>query len=33
MLNKSFWVIYFHFNIFSEKKQKKQVLKFEFLSF
>ena len=33
MLNKSFWVIYFPFNIFSEKKQKKQVLKFEFLRF
>ena len=24
MLNKSFWVIYFHFNIFSEKKAKKK---------
>ena len=22
MLNKSFWVIYFHFKIFSEKKKK-----------
>ena len=33
MLNKSFGVIYFHFNIFSEKNSKKQVLKFAFLGF
>ena len=24
MLNKSYWVIYFHFKIFSEKKQTKK---------
>ena len=24
MLNKSFWVIYFHFKIFSEKKKNKK---------
>ena len=24
MLNKSYWVIYFHFKIFSEKKKKKK---------
>ena len=33
MLNKGFGVIYFHFNIFSEKKAKKQVLKFAVLGF
>ena len=33
MLNKRFWVIYFHFNIFSEKTAKKQVLKFAFFGF
>ena len=31
MLNKSFGVIYFHFNIFSEKTANKWVLKFAFL--
>ena len=30
MLNKSFGVIYFHFNIFSEKTANKWVLKFAF---
>ena len=33
MLNKSFGVIYFHFNIFREKTAKKQVLKFVFWGF
>ena len=33
MLNKSFGVIYFHFNIFSEKTAKKQMLKFAFFGF
>ena len=35
MLNKSFGVIYFHFNFFSKKKkqQKKQMLIFIILSF
>ena len=33
MLNKSFGVIYFHFNIFSEKTAKQQVLKFAFFGF
>ena len=33
MLNKSFGVIYFHFNIFNTKTAKKQVLKFAFLVF
>ena len=32
MLNKSFGVIYFHFNIFSEETAKQLVLKFAFLS-
>ena len=33
MLNKSLGVIYFHFNIFSKKTAKKQVLKFLFWVF
>ena len=31
MLNKSFGMIYFHFNIFSTKTAKKQALKFAVL--